>query len=103
MADKNIIMKEKTASGYDNLYPQPSVHADTHALAGTDPLPANAVGSSQISSNAVTPSKCDFFDNNNMFAPSGAIKLTKNVHYFDSMEALPQNPVVGQLAFVKAT
>ena len=57
MADKNIIMKQKTASGYDNLYPMPSEHGDTHATTGSDPLPTGAVGADQIVNGSVGTAK----------------------------------------------
>lgn len=103
MADKNIVMKEKTASGYDNLYPKPSKHGSTHT-SGNDPLPSNAVGTTQIASDAVTPAKCNFFDASNRFAPAGAIKLTSGVHYFNSVNDIPASlKVTGVLVFVKAS
>ncbi len=62
------------------------------------PVADGSVTTAKLANNAVTNEKTDF---SNGFAPAGAIKLTKNVHYFDSAENLPQAGNTGRLYFVK--
>ena len=63
------------------------------------PVADSSVTTAKLANGAVTNEKTDF---SNGFAPTGAIKLVKNVHYFDSVDNLPQAGNTGRLYFVKA-
>lgn len=62
-----------------------------------DKLAAGAVTSSKIYTGAVTNEKTDFSAG---FAPTGPIRLTKGVHYFDSEAELPETLEEGRVYFI---
>lgn len=64
MADIDFTMKQKTGSGYDNLYPTPAKHASSHLPDGEDPISIEAsnlvngsVTTAKIANGAVTGAK----------------------------------------------
>ena len=61
-------------------------------------LATGAVTAAKIATGAVTNEKTDFSAG---FSPAGPIRLTKGVHYFDSVEDIPAGTDEGRLYFVK--
>ncbi len=62
MSEYNIQMNKYNASnaGYDQLYPQPMKHANTHAKGGSDPItPANIGAYSKTETNTLLQKKAD--------------------------------------------
>ena len=64
----------------------------------TAKLATGAVTAAKIATGAVTNEKTDFSGG---FSPAGPIRLTKGVHYFDSVEDIPAGTDEGRLYFVK--
>ena len=64
----------------------------------TAKLATGAVTAAKIATGAVTNDKTDFSGG---FSPAGPIRLTKGVHYFDSVEDIPAGTDEGRLYFVK--
>ena len=64
----------------------------------TAKLATGAVTAAKIATGAVTNEKTDFSGG---FSPAGPIRLTKGVHYFDSVEDIPAGTDEGRLYLVK--
>lgn len=64
----------------------------------TAKLATGAVTAAKIATGAVTNEKTDFSGG---FSPTGPIRLTKGVHYFDSVEDIPAGTDEGRLYLVK--
>lgn len=64
----------------------------------TAKLATGAVTAAKIATGAVTNEKTDFSGG---FSPAGPIRLTKGVHYFDSVEDIPAGTDQGRLYLVK--
>lgn len=64
----------------------------------TAKLATGAVTEAKIATGAVTNEKTDFSGG---FSPAGPIRLTKGVHYFDSVEDIPAGTDEGRLYLVK--
>ena len=57
MSEYNIQMNKYNAlnAGYDQLYPQPMKHANTHAKDGSDPITPSSIGAAELGADGKVP------------------------------------------------
>lgn len=97
--DYNIVMQHYNGSDYDNVYPQPSEHAASHATDGNDPIAPSDIGAATaaqgVKADAAMPKTGGNFTG---IVKMDGINLTYGVDYGTSY---PANPVAGRLFFKK--